>query len=337
MGILYKIITTTWNKCNIRNYTAETRDIISIFLVVGELSISVMADDLESAATQGQVEADVHHDEAQNADANNLVEVQSTTEGLVTDLAEENDVTEDILQQALAEASAGNLDHIDQSNIDAAELLASEGTDPNGTLADISQNVESASTVEVAPKESDADKGHKESGRAPPLGSKSNPIRIIQQGNTYTSMQHLSQNQIQQIVQVLQQQNIASKGLDGASTAVFNPETNTRIVYRVVQPHGAKKSDTSDEAGGTLTARQYHESKYGKTYGSRYFKIHMLCKCVMMRCTYILLSAENEHILIARMRKIVQSQRKWRMMVNQTAMLVICRPLVLMNLLQLKS
>lgn len=78
-------------------------------------------------------------------------------------------------------------------------------------------------------------------------------------------MQQLSQAQIQQIVQVLQRQNITAKSINGASTAVFNPETNTRIVYRVVQPHGKSQSSTTTSTeSGVLTARKYHESKYGK-------------------------------------------------------------------------
>jgi len=35
-----------------------------------------------------------------------------------------------------------------------------------------------------------------------PLGSSRNPIRIIQQGNQYTSLQHLTQDQLSQIMQV---------------------------------------------------------------------------------------------------------------------------------------
>lgn len=220
-----------------------------------------MADDLESSAVQGQEETVVEESPAPN------LEEQNTTDGLVAELVEDNDVTEDILQQALAEASAGNLDHIDQENIDEAELLAPDTSDQTANVADITENVESSSTIAVTPKNPDDDKTKKEAGKAAPLGSKNNPIRIIQQGNTYTSMQHLSQSQIQQIVQVLQQQNIAAKGLDGSSTAVFNPETNTRIVYRVVQPHTKGADSTTPAAGSALTARQYHESKYGKTYG----------------------------------------------------------------------
>jgi len=37
---------------------------------------------------------------------------------------------------------------------------------------------------------------------SPPLGSSQNPIRIIQQGNKYTSLQKLSQEQLGQIMQV---------------------------------------------------------------------------------------------------------------------------------------
>ena len=105
---------------------------------------------------------------------------------------------------------------------------------------------------------------------ATPLGSKNNPIRIIQQGNTYKSTQKLSPDQIQQIVQVLQKQNLTTKTVDGGPTAVYNPETNTRIVYRVVQPHAKiAQKDGQNSTSGAMTARDYHLSKYGSAHTGR--------------------------------------------------------------------
>ena len=78
-----------------------------------------------------------------------------------------------------------------------------------------------------------------------PLGSSQNPIRIVQQGNQYTSLQQLTQEQLSQIMQVVQEQQVAkaANGTSGSSV-LFNPVTNTRIVYRVIYPselHGTKK------------------------------------------------------------------------------------------------
>lgn len=57
-----------------------------------------------------------------------------------------------------------------------------------------------ANTAELS---SDASVNNVEKPQSPhPLGSSQNPIRIIQQGNKYTSMQELSQEQLNQIMQV---------------------------------------------------------------------------------------------------------------------------------------
>ena len=50
------------------------------------------------------------------------------------------------------------------------------------------------------------------SSAAPPLGSSKNPIRIIQQGNKYTSMQELTQDQLSQIMQVCNIVSLARTG-----------------------------------------------------------------------------------------------------------------------------
>ena len=66
-----------------------------------------------------------------------------------------------------------------------------------------------------------------------PLGSSQNPIRIIQQGNQYTPVQQLSKEQLQQIMHVVQQQQSVK---NPSSSVLFNSQTNTKIVYRVIYP-----------------------------------------------------------------------------------------------------
>lgn len=66
-----------------------------------------------------------------------------------------------------------------------------------------------------------------------PLGSSQNPIRIIQQGNQYTPVQQLSKEQLQQIMHVVQQQQSVKSP---SSSVLFNTQTNTKIVYRVIYP-----------------------------------------------------------------------------------------------------
>ncbi len=94
------------------------------------------------------------------------------------------------------------------------------------------------------------------SGGSAPLGSSGNPIRIVQQGNQYTSMQQLSADQLAQIMQVVQQQQVAKSTTEGTGqTVLFNPNTQTRIVYRVIYPselHG--KSELGATTSATIMA-----------------------------------------------------------------------------------
>lgn len=77
---------------------------------------------------------------------------------------------------------------------------------------------------------------------SPPLGSSQNPIRIIQQGNRYTPMQQLTQEQLQQIMQVVQQQHVNKNTQENGGAVIFNPQTNTRIMYRVIYPSELHKA-----------------------------------------------------------------------------------------------
>lgn len=87
----------------------------------------------------------------------------------------------------------------------------------------------------------------------PPLGSSKNPIRIVQQGNQYTSLQHLTPEQLSQIMQVVQQQQLLQKTQhSGGASVLYNPQTQTRIVYRVLYPselHG--KANSSDKTNSS--------------------------------------------------------------------------------------
>ncbi|XP_037073268.1 uncharacterized protein LOC119094299 [Pollicipes pollicipes] len=82
-------------------------------------------------------------------------------------------------------------------------------------------------------------------GAAPcsrPPGSSNNPIQLVQQGNTFKSLQPLSAEQLKQIAAVLQQSrlNVPSH----ARNSLYDADTNTRVVYRVVYP------DDVGRAGG---------------------------------------------------------------------------------------
>jgi len=76
-----------------------------------------------------------------------------------------------------------------------------DGTTEPGNLSRVEQDGLACDTVELSlgrPVSSSA----KSSDNPHPLGSSQNPIRIIQQGNKYTSMQELSPEQLNQIMQV---------------------------------------------------------------------------------------------------------------------------------------
>lgn len=73
------------------------------------------------------------------------------------------------------------------------------------------------------------------SNSSKPLGSSENPIQLVQQGQTFHSMQALSQAQLRQIATVLQQKHLNSNSVT-SKNVLFDEQTKTRIVYRVVYP-----------------------------------------------------------------------------------------------------
>jgi hypothetical protein len=158
---------------------------------------------------------------------------------------------------------ATDADHqIDQSQLEALSnaIYASTSSDTGNVELDGTENeihtvfeTESNSNSSEIGTSVDVSSGlsvtlvptNRESGA--PLGSCQNPIRIIQQGNQYTPVQHLTAEQLQQIMQVVQEQQLAkSTSEGGGSSILYNPQTNTRIVYRVIYPSELHKTGESE-------------------------------------------------------------------------------------------
>ncbi|CAB3369949.1 Hypothetical predicted protein [Cloeon dipterum] len=83
-----------------------------------------------------------------------------------------------------------------------------------------------------------------------PVGSNENPIKLVQHGQTYHSMQPLNQEQLKQISSVLQQKQIETA-------------PNTKIVYRVVMP-GATDCEKVATADKPLPRKRGRPSKVKK-------------------------------------------------------------------------
>lgn len=89
-----------------------------------------------------------------------------------------------------------------------------------------------------------------------PLGSTENPIQLVQEGNSFRSLQPLTPDQLKHIASVLKQNRQAilsgtdgkmggAGGVDGEGgkrRVVYDAASNTRIVYRVVTPGELKKT-----------------------------------------------------------------------------------------------
>lgn len=109
-----------------------------------------------------------------------------------------------------------------------------------------------------------------------PLGSTENPIQLVQEGNSFRSLQPLTPDQLKHIASVLKQNRQAilsgdgkggsgtiassSEGDGGKRRVVYDAKSNTRIVYRVVTPGELKKTPSvgvtttvSNTTHGTIT------------------------------------------------------------------------------------
>jgi len=91
------------------------------------------------------------------------------------------------------------------------------------------------------------------SSESAPLGSSGNPIRIIQRGNQYTAMQHLTPDQLTQILQVIQeqQQRAQAKNPSSSDSAIlYNPDAGSQVVYRITT--SSNSNAEGDSSSGTL-------------------------------------------------------------------------------------
>ncbi|XP_068243482.1 serine-rich adhesin for platelets-like [Palaemon carinicauda] len=84
-----------------------------------------------------------------------------------------------------------------------------------------------------------------------PLGSKENPIQLVQQGNTFQALQPVHKEQLEQITSLLQQRRLTVP-LTAHHDEIYDPKTNMKIVYKVVHPESFREesgiSEDSDDA-----------------------------------------------------------------------------------------
>lgn len=102
-----------------------------------------------------------------------------------------------------------------------------------------------------------------------PLGSTENPIQLVQEGNSFRSLQPLTPDQLKHIASVLKQNRQAilsgdgkggsgtiassSEGDGGKRRVVYDAKSNTRIVYRVVTPGELRKTPSTAGVATTVT------------------------------------------------------------------------------------
>jgi len=110
-------------------------------------------------------------------------------------------------------------------------------------------NVRSISSIQTSVEEQnttdDVPSGAVETDSSP-LGSSQNPIRIIQRGNQYTVMQHLTPDQLSQILQVIQEQlqHAQTKNpLSSGSAILCNPDSGSQVVYRITTSSSSTGGD----------------------------------------------------------------------------------------------
>ena len=139
----------------------------------------------------------------------------------------------DILQSALVATNVSEgQDGVEtlQPSIQKSDLTLSQLTDSN------QMQLQNQVLEQVQPDTQKQTIIVQSSGNGSTLGSSANPIRIVQQGNQYTSLQQLSSSQLSQIMQVVQQQQVMKVADTNKSSVIFNPQTQTRIVYKVIYP-----------------------------------------------------------------------------------------------------
>lgn len=227
--------------------------------LIAEQQALQQAEANEQAGALGEVgrmiPADVAEEQMYQAAADQQMMEAATGESMVEPHVSASGT--DILQQAFVESGAGAgsedragvpdhfnapsaVDMVAQAVAEAHHETLTEGE--TISFAEPSEAPESgALKTEEASTSQDDSTVQEQQENQPPLGSCENPIQIIQQGNTYHSTQMLSPDQLQQIAHVLQQQQVSKAIQNGGSAVVYNPQTNTRIIYRVLYPGGKEK------------------------------------------------------------------------------------------------
>ncbi|BHF80457.1 hypothetical protein SprV_0702358500 [Sparganum proliferum] len=103
-----------------------------------------------------------------------------------------------------------------------------------------------------------------------PVGSNKNPIRIIQQGSQFITTQNVSDESLQQIIQVLTNRALVDdtvgsgfvdKGTASKVCAIFNRFTNKRIVFRVTRAKRRRRpsSDFGEDDHGDGRSRNFND------------------------------------------------------------------------------
>jgi len=114
-------------------------------------------------------------------------------------------------------------------------------------ISDVRSLISSQNSVEEQNTANNMPSGAAETDAAP-LGSSQNPIRIIQRGNQYTAMQHLTADQLTQILQVIQEQleRAQTKNPSSSSSAILStPGSGSQVVYRITTSSTSSVSDGS--------------------------------------------------------------------------------------------
>ncbi|OQR71635.1 hypothetical protein BIW11_10881 [Tropilaelaps mercedesae] len=221
------------------------------------------------AATAGELPAATQQEDA--------AAVQPTEPGLVPG------TQQDILQQAFeesgasAEPAAGAEPELTPGELVEQAVAQVHGGEPDAqdTTADaepfppVAGPVTSTpATPQVASSTAVVTKQEQQEN-LPPLGSCDNPIQLIQQGNSYHSIQPLSPEQLQQITHALQQQQVAKAIQTSGSAVSYHPQTHTRVIYRVIYPERKDKKEGIKPVS-TAAARTPKATKLPKVHPKGY-------------------------------------------------------------------
>ncbi|XP_039294217.1 uncharacterized protein LOC111055157 isoform X2 [Nilaparvata lugens] len=88
------------------------------------------------------------------------------------------------------------------------------------------------------------------------VGTNKNPIQLVQQGKTFTTVQTLSSNQLRNVASVLSKNSFDLTQADPSDkNVVFDKKTNTRIIYRMVYPEDLHLKKPSSSPGDSTKKR----------------------------------------------------------------------------------